>query len=136
MKCELVRDDLECVSPTPDEEQTVIEEIMRNGKKVKRRFWKRGSIIDDPKAFRLVQMGVAVPADEECKNAAGMSAVEIELAKRAAERLQKGIIPKDYDLFDRGVILGYNPDGSYKPGPNWHEMEEEEADTDDLSDEE
>lgn len=134
MKSEFVRDDQECTARDPDESQTVVKQIKRNGKLVKRRFWKQGGIVDHPKAYRLVQMGVAVPADEECKEAANMSPEQMKEAQHGAERLIRGIRPEDYKLFDRGVILGYNPDGSYIPGPNGHELEElEEEDEDELS---
>lgn len=136
MKAKFIRDDQQCTSPTPDESQTIVREIVQNGKPVKRRFWLKGGIVDHPRAFRLVQLGVAVPADDECTKAAKMTDQQLKDAAHAAERLSKGIIPEDYKLFDRGVILGYNPDGSYIPGPNGHELEElEEDDEDDVSDE-
>lgn len=123
MKAKLIRDDLECVTSTPDEEQTVVNVTHRNGKDVKRRYWILGAIINDPDAYRLVQLGVAVPMDDECKKAANMSSDDMKAAELAANRLAAGIDPDDYDLFDRGVILGYK-DGSYVPGPNFHELEE------------
>lgn len=136
MKSKFVRDDQECTAREPDEEQTIIKQLKRNGKMVKRRFWKLNGIVDHPKAYRLVQMGVAVPADAECEEAANMTAEEMNAAQHGAERLARGIRPEDYKLFDRGVILGYNPDGSYIPGPNGHELEElEEEDEDGISEE-
>ncbi len=133
MKCELIRDDLECNDPTPDEEQTEIREVFRNRKNCKLRFWKQGALIDDSRCFRLVQMGVAIPADDECREAAGMTPEQIRKAKHGYSRLIAGIRPEDYTLFDRGVIKGYNPDGSYILGPNGHELEViEEEDDDDI----
>jgi hypothetical protein len=136
MKCELIRDDLECTAKEPDESQTVIKEILRSGKIVKRRFWNSGAMIDDSRCFRLVQMGVAIPADDECREAAGMTPEQIRAAKHAYGRLLAGIRPEDYGLYDRGVITGYNPDGSYKLGPNGHELEVIEEEEDDVFDEE
>ena len=66
----------------------------------------------------LVEMGVAVPADEECAIKAGMSHEAIRAAQNAYERLAHGIAPEDFAKFDAGEIAGYNPDGSYIPGPN------------------
>jgi len=87
-----------------------------------------GTIIDNPDAFRLVQMGCAKPADEECEKAHGRSEQELELAKIAYGRVSKGIIPDDYEAFDAGIMTGYNPDGSWKPGPNYVEPEPEDED--------
>lgn len=76
-----------------------------------------GSVIDHPKAYMLVRMGVAEPADDECRLRAGLSESKMFAAQHAARRTRAGIIPDDFTLFDAGEISGYNPDGSYKPGP-------------------
>jgi hypothetical protein len=34
-------------------------------------------------------------------------------------------------LYDAGIITGYNPDGTYVPGPNWDQMPQDEEDEDD-----
>lgn len=135
MKCELVRDDRECLEAKPDLKQTVVKEIFRNGAMTKRRFWILGAIIDHPKAFRLVQMGIAIPADDECKERANMSDEQLKAAQHASVRLSKGIASEDHGLYDRGVIVGYLPDGSYDPGPNFHELEEA-AEAFDIEDDE
>lgn len=71
-----------------------------------------GTIIDHPKAFRLVQMGVAVPEDDECRDRAGMTPERMEQAKLAYERADKGIHPDDFDDFDSGAMSGYDAEGS------------------------
>lgn len=128
-KCTIIRDDLE-VSLTEVHrlggpmDAVVFKEVKRNGRMQQVPFWKKGATLETTEAYRLVQMGVAEPADEECEKLACRTPEELNLAKRAYERVSRGIDPKDYDLFDGLVIEGYNPDGSYKPGPNWHKYEE------------
>lgn len=84
------------------------------------RCWLQNVTIEHPDAFRLVQYGCALPADEECATRARMSSSQLAAAKHAYERVNAGIAPEDYTLFDAGIITGYESDGSYKPGPNWH----------------
>jgi hypothetical protein len=84
---------------------------------------KAGAIIDDPKAYLLVKQGVAEPHDKECADAAGMSPEAFEKAKYAYERLTHGVAQEDLDAYDRGLMIGYKPDGkkgdTWIPGPKW-----------------
>ena len=89
-----------------------------------------GTTIEHLHAFRLVQQGVAIPADEECRLAANRNAKQMEEAQYAYERLSRGIHPDDYDKYDRGEILGVNPDGSYIPGPHAHTLDDDDDDDD------
>ena len=89
-----------------------------------RRVWPVDSIIDDPKAYRLVQMGVAEPADDECRKRAAMSPDEMKKAQSHQEMVAKGIQPEDYERYQDGEILGYDEEGNDIPGPNWNESTE------------
>lgn len=102
MKAQLIRD-MDC-KPTDE---------WPEGKKPK------GTVIDHPQAARLCQMGVAIPADEECQLAAHMTPERMRAAKYAYERATKGIAAEDFAAYDAGEMVGYNPDGSFKPGPNY-----------------
>lgn len=93
-----------------------------------------GTVIEDPQAYMLVRMGVAEPADAECEAAHGLTADQLAEARRVYPRTEAGIAPEDFELWDAGVIVGYNPDGSYKPGPNW--VEPDEDDDEDVPDDE
>ena len=106
--------------PTPP------ELIERNGKP--RWIWPPGTVIDHWQAYRLVQQGVAMPEDDDCRRAANRTPVEMEAAQHAYERLSRGIHPEDYDKYDRGEILGYNADGSYVPGPNSETLDDDDGD--------
>jgi len=88
-----------------------------------------GTIITHPDAFRLVQMGIAKPHDNECLVACGeRTAEETARTEHAARRLAACIAPEDFSRFDAGEIVGYNADGSDIPGPNWtsHQIQTED----------
>lgn len=89
-----------------------------------------GTVIDHPDAFRLVQLGCAEPADDQCAAAHGRTPEQLEAARIAYVRVERGILPEDYERYDNGVITGYNPDGSCIPGPNWTGDEEDESEDD------
>ena len=82
------------------------------------RYWPQGSVIDHPRAFRLVQQGCATPEDDECKSRCSMSAEDLEDAQQAQKRVAAGIHPDDYAAFDAGLMAGYDEDGKHIPGPN------------------
>lgn len=86
-------------------------------------FYEQGRVIDHPHAYRLVQQGVAVPADAECEARARMTNAKMDAAIKAYDRLDKGIASEDFAAFDQGLMVGYKPDGkrndTWKPGPNW-----------------
>ena len=77
-----------------------------------------GTIVDNPEAWLLVQMGAAVPVDEECEQAANMTQHQMDKAQHSQRRASAGIHPDDFEAFDAGEIDGYYPDGTCRPGPN------------------
>jgi hypothetical protein len=77
-----------------------------------------GTIIDHPDSWRLVRMGVAVPADEECEQKAHMTEDQLKAAQYAAVRTARGIAPEDFEAYDRGDMIGYYGNGSPIPGPS------------------
>jgi hypothetical protein len=88
-----------------------------------------GTIIEHPQAWELIGHGVAIPADDACRKRAGMTEAQMAAAQYAAVRTLAGIHPDDFAKYDAGEIAGYNPDGSYIPGPNAPDLsvlEEEE----------
>ena len=145
MKCRVIREDMEVsqADPRQMEGQTVAKTISVNRKQVTGLFWKVGAIISHPQAFRAVQMGVAIPADEECRIAANMSEERLAAAQHAYERLIHGIHPEDFAAYDSGYLTGYNADGSWIPGPSGGEREwnivigndEPDEETEDFADE-
>lgn len=126
MKCEIIRDDLEVAPAFIDRVPPEIVETRqewRNGQYEMVTFFKKGALLEEKHAFRLVQQGCAVPADDACRQRARRTPQQMKEAQRAYERLHRGIHPDDFDLYDKGYIVGYEPDGSYKPGPKWDEYQ-------------
>jgi len=139
MKAELIRDDLEVgpnAVPEMVEQHAELRTVRVNGRDRKRLFWKLGTIIEHPRAVRLVQQGVALPADDECREAADMSLTDLMAAQKAYEKARLGIHPDDHPLFDAGIIAGYEGDGSYKRGPNADQYPEVFEPQDDEDDDE
>lgn len=89
-----------------------------------------GTIIDDPNAFILVQLGMAEAVDDECTTSANRTAAQLNQARYEYTRTAAGIHPDDYARYDNEEIIGYNLDGTVKPGPNYVEPEEEEYEED------
>jgi hypothetical protein len=83
----------------------------------------KGTVIDHPKAYALVLRGVAEPADDECKAKADPTPEQMERAQFYYDRTEAGIIPDDFQAYADGLMVGYNPDGTWKPGPNFEEAE-------------
>lgn len=109
MKCKL----LHAMSHTPDAADV-------------RKLFPAGEVIEHADAYRLVQIGCAEPADEECAARHGMTEAELAHARHAYVRTAKGIWPDDYEAFDAGIMTGYDPEGNPVPGPNYVEPEDEE----------
>lgn len=98
-------------------------------------YWSpAGTVIEHPDAYLLVRMGCAEPADDECHAAHGMSEERMKDARKAYPRVAAGVQPEDYQAFDDGKMLGYKPDGSWKPGPNFTDGDEDDYETDDSED--
>lgn len=115
MKAKLIRD----LKAAPSAEQdTRMEE--RDGV----RWWPEGTVLEDARAFRLVQQGVAEPADEECEEAAAMTPAMMAAAQAAQDRIH--IHPDDFEAFEAGKMIGYDEDGEWIPGPNFEEGDDED----------
>ena len=52
---------------------------------------KKGTIIDHPDAYKLVKLGVAEPADDECRIAAGMTPAKTEAAREFQRKAKRGL---------------------------------------------
>ena len=129
MLAQIIRDDIEVAPGFCDAEhlqdKITRREVVRNDMPESVPFWIKGAILDFPDCFWLVRHGCAIPADEACRVRAGMSPEKMAAAQYAYDRLTHGIEPDDFEKYDKGQILGYNPDGSYKPGPNFADLEAE-----------
>ncbi len=136
MKAKFVRDDAECIVKPPDPDQTHFVEKMRNGRIRPICFWNKGAVVTFPRAYHLVQCGICEPADAECEEAADMTPEMMEAAQKAHVRLKRGIHHTDNERYERGELVGYNPDGSDIPGPNAATFDDDEDDDDEEDDNE
>ena len=120
MMCRITREGLEVSGATPSQVkgQATLRRVKANGRMVDRLFWDIGAIIDHPEAYYLVKQGIAMPHDDECREAAGMTPEALAAASRAFERTAAGIAPDDFAAFDAGYLRGYGDDGEWLPGPN------------------
>lgn len=133
MKFRYVRDDME-VSPvfvgTPqyvamkEAGDIVFKSIMRDGFEQPVEFFRQGAVVEHPNAWLEVQQGTAIPADEACAMRCRMSKEDMEQAQYRYERLVRRIEPDDFDLYDAGVITGYDENGDYVLGENGHLLAE------------
>jgi hypothetical protein len=71
-------------------------------------------------------MGCAVPFDDECRIAAGMTDAEIKKAQQTQAHVAKGIDVRDREAFNDGEMTGYDGKGRKIPGPNADEEYAEE----------
>lgn len=85
-----------------------------------------GTVIEHPDAYRLVLKGVAEAVDDECREAAPTTPRQAVERLNSYLKLAAGITPEDRAAWDKGYMRGYNPDGTWKPGPNAAEFEQEE----------
>jgi hypothetical protein len=89
-------------------------------------FYEPGHVLDHPQAFRLVQQGVAIPADAECEKRLGEAFMKnLQAILIAGERNERAIASEDFEAYNRGLMIGYKPDGkqgdTWIHGPHWHD---------------
>lgn len=103
-------------------------EVFQSGKLQKMVFWRTDVVFDNEHGPAAVKQGFAVPMDDECREACELTDRQIEAAQKAYPRTKAGIHPEDFDAYDKGYMIGYQPDGAWLPGPN-HEvwLEEQRA---------
>jgi len=96
MKARLTRDqDVRTDAPKAVRDGWVRQHLLGEITKIQlaellRRRAKAGDIIDHPRAHRLVQMGIAEPADTECAIAANFTDKQITAAQLASEKIEAG----------------------------------------------
>lgn len=129
MKCEFLVDaDTERSMLTPEEAAKTKTRMSRNattGEMREEAYFPAGTIHEHPECWKLVNFGMAKPADAECearcKPMTPEDRAKLELSYKADSL---GIHdPDDRKLFFDGVIAGYEGLGegkiAYLPGPNW-----------------
>jgi len=95
----------------------------------------KGSEFSGPQALAMVLRGQATPSDEECAEAAGLSAARLKSLQLDYRMDALGINDKnDRELYRGGVILGYDEKLNYIPGPQWdaYQAALQQADEDEI----
>jgi len=93
MQAKLIRNDLEIPPGHPGVSEefflknSVPKNVFRNSRTRPVMFWKEGTVFNTPDCFKLVQQGVALPVDDECRDRAGMDPERMAAAQRAYERV-------------------------------------------------
>lgn len=98
-------------------------------------YYPKGSEFAGEQAVALCKRGQAAPADDECAQAVGYTESQMASVQINYKMDSLGINDKDdRDLYRAGVILGYKPDKSYIPGPNWDAYQAALAEVDEEED--
>ena len=111
MKAKIAQSNVKCMNPDFSK-----EEYRKKNTVEKRLYIKRtppviplaeGEIWEHPEAYKLVELGMATPADDECKDAANMSDEKIQEALSAYRKLSRGMSTgvKKYDVEAEDVEL-------------------------------
>lgn len=72
-----------------------------------------GYVLDHPDAWMQVMSGNAEPADDECRQRCNLTAEQAADLKRRGLRAHKRIDPEDFDIFEAGLMDGY--DDQFRP---------------------
>lgn len=95
MKAKIAHSNISRLNPDFDKEK------YRGLDKLQRRFYLRktprtvlhplGDIVDHPEAYKLVELGIATPEDDDCREAAGLSDEQIQVRLAAYKKLSRGM---------------------------------------------
>lgn len=136
MKAALVLDQFADLAAVTDEQREKV--AFRPGHKGRAvAVFPAGTIFEGDQAIQLCRTGQATPADEECAKEMGLSAAQLKSLQIGYKMDSLGINRKeDRELYRAGVILGYDADLEYIPGPRWADYqaakEASATDEDDL----
>jgi len=139
MKCRFTVDMDADASMVPEDQKSKLKWRAAKSRKGKGRldpYFPSGTDYEHPMAPHFVEIGCAVPSDDECKAACGeISQAELDRRAQNYRADAAGIHdPMDRELFFAGVITGYEDVGNgkhaYIPGPNygaWDEARKQKA---------
>lgn len=121
MKCRFVYPCEVVVRTLPPELRNVptAEKELRNGRMRRVYRWPVGYEYEHKDAWKLCMLGAAEPADDECREACPATDEQLAYARLDYPTAELGILIKDRDAYHSGFMLGYRPDGSWIPGPNY-----------------
>ena len=106
MQAQLVRD----LPATPSTKVPVVDGVVPKGTVIEGRACR---------PWFYVQMGAAIPLDDECRMAAGLTDDQIELQVKLYEAKLAGIQPEDMAAWKANAMTGYDENGEWIPGPEY-----------------
>ena len=125
MKAKFLRDGEEITHPDLKSQRDVIElRRLLDTEQITPQEWRdrmflttrKGTIIDHPHAHRLVMMGMAEPADQECLNIVKRLRIDPEVTAEGQDRTRNAQLTGDPDL-DRDEPLDDNDDAIDESNP-------------------
>lgn len=121
MKSRLVLDQDADVTTATEAYRKKIRYVARDGRKGPVAIYPKDTEFDGEHAVLLVKTGQAVPVDDECRKACGMSADQIDAQQVNYQMDSIGIHdPEAREMYRGGIISGIDPEtGEYIPGPAW-----------------
>ncbi len=132
MKCKFIHDVDVQASALPESEKAKVRmrqvKSRRTGQMRWEAYFPAGTVYEHPNAAHFVDLGMAIPEDEECEAACSpMSDEKRTEMQNSAQCAALGIHDEnDRELFALGFIAGYEKvDGKdvYIPGPNYSQWE-------------
>ena len=88
-----------------------------------------GTVFSGDQALAMCKTGQCAPADAECIAALGWPDDKLRAVQMACKMDNLGIMRReDRDLFEAGVIAGYDDKLNYIPGPNWAKYQKAKED--------
>lgn len=118
MKAALVIDQFADVSTLTETQQAMI--TWKTVYKKPEAIFPAGTVFEGDDAIRMCKTGQAMPVDDECAKACGLSAAQLASLQVGYKMDTLGINRKeDRELYRAGVILGYDNKLNYIHGPNW-----------------
>lgn len=94
-----------------------------------------GTVVEGDEAILRCRCGIAMPLDDECKAATGLTDSQLRALQLQNQMAMLGINDKaDQELFKAGVIAGYDDKLEYIPGPQWEAYQKAKAATEQADD--
>lgn len=135
MKAVLALDQFCDVSKVTEENRHKIKWVKERPNRIVA-IYPKGTEFEGEMAIQLCRTGQATPSDEECAKELGLTQAQIDSLQVDYRMNSLGIHRKeDRELYRAGVILGYDKDLNYIPGPNWDAYMQAIEETSNLEDE-
>lgn len=124
MKSVLLNDEGADITTATDSQKKMIKNIGTD--KTPKHVYPKGTVFEGPQAIFLVKTGQAEPLDDECRKACGLDDAQRAVQQENYLMDLMGINkPEHRDMFRAGIILGFDSELNFIPGPNWDKFQEE-----------